>query len=766
MTLGRFFAVSLISWGSIATAQPELFYDAQQAYFTQDGTRQTFNGNVVVIGGGYVIAADHISINRQTGLLEAHGNIVAVSADQTLTAATARYWLKTRDFVVTDAQIVISDPVASTKLRAQMLARGADKKKQAYRQQLWQQTRHANQHSTKQSYYLKFHSNHITRYDKDKLQAQQAFLTPCRCAADEPPAFALRARHINATIDEHIDFNHAVIEVHGLPVFFVPSLRIPLTRQSGLLFPSLAHHKHTGLSFSQPLYFAFNEQTDATFYLDLLQRRGVRIAASTRGYFAPQQHWHLFTEGLHDRHAQKNNAPYWRGTLKWRGLHALTPYLTVGSMGDVSSDIAYNHTLYRTRRDEAEFNIMPYASSRLWLHADYPDVYLGINSHVATASEIFTAGEQLPLSITLQSRHLQLIDLPFLQTWTHLQLNQHHLGTWQRQHLHQQAQLHLTNVLLGTVFDIEQFWELATKRLHDKNNSNLHTWRSGVRVSLPLDGHLRLPTQGEHTRWLQHLVRLNAGITLQPQVHSTGYFRPEAQVPYFAADRLKPSEVLALEVEQAWRLTTQTIPTTELAGPRRNQPPSLATHTPVSLRLSTTWDRQQAKRRAAAQQQGIEELPPAWSPLQLDVRLQHGTLSLRQELAWNIYQRRFEQLRLALTLPLSATVQLTPGWEIVPQAVDARATALQRVQVRRLGLVAQLAQHTQLQIAYADRKPLQDEGQRQYRWQIGGEYRAQQECWGLAFSRLKDWHDDERDASYMLSLQVNFVNSPSYNEEG
>ena len=757
--------VSSIWLSNIATAQPELFYDAQQTYFNQDGTRQIFNGNVVVIGGGYLIAADHITINRQTGLLEAHGNVIAVSNDQTLTATTARYWFKTRDFVVTDAQIIISDPETSTKLRQQILARGTNTQQHTRRQQLWLQTRHANQQDTKQSYYLKFHSNHIARHQQNKLQAQYTFLTPCRCIADEPPAFALRAKHINATIDEHIDFNHAVIEVHGLPIFFIPFLRFPLTRQSGLLFPSFAHHKHTGLSFSQPLYLAFNDQSDATFYLDLLQRRGIRLAASTRGYFAPQQHWHLLTEGLHDRFARKNNKPHWRGTLKWRALYPLTPYLTIGSTGDVSSDVNYNHTLYRTRRDETNFNIMPYASTRLWLHADYADFYFGINSHLATASEIFTTGKQIPLNLTLQSRHLQLINLPRLQTWTHLQLKQQHLGTWQHQHLHQHAQLHLTNILIGTVLDIEQFWELHAKHIHDDSNSNQHTWRSGVRVSLPLDGYMYLPTQGEYTRKLQHLVRLNAGIVMQPQVHNTGYFQPHKQVPYFTADHLKPSEVLELELEQAWRLTTQTIPTTELAGPRRNQHPSLATHTPISLRLSTTWDRQQAKRRTIAKQQGKDELPPAWSPLQLDLHLQHGTLALRQELAWNLHQRKFEQLRLALTLPLSKHIQLTPSWEIMPQAVDARASALQRVQVRRIGIAAQLAQHTQLQINYAYRQPLQKEGQRQYRWQIGGEYRAQQECWGLAFSRLKDWHDNERDASYMLSLQINFVNSPTYNEE-
>lgn len=756
----RKFILSLLCSGiAVAEQLPEMFYDAHKSYFKQDGSRQIFSGDVVVIGGGYVVAADDISIDREAGVLEAQGNVLVAGEEQSLSASSARFWLATGDFVVTDAKLIIADPVESARFRQQILSHSTDNaQRRAQRQRLWWQTRHAGEQE--QSYYLKFRSQRITRQARDFLQADEAFLTPCRCVGDEPPAFALRARRIDAVVDEHIDFDTAVVEVRGFPVFFLPFLRLPLERKSGLLLPVFGHRKHTGFSISQPLYFVFNDKADATFYLDWLQRRGLRLVASSRGRLSEQHHWQLSAEGLHDRNAAHDDAPSWRGTVKWNHLRFLTPRLSFGSEGDVSSDETYNSVLYRTRRGEAQFDLNPYAARRLWLHLDHPDFYVGVAGHLAGDSVYFSEGEQLPANFILQSRYLQLFDLPAFKTWAHLRLQQQHIGTWQQLRAHQHAQLQAVNVLVGTAFDVEQFWAVEAQNLADRQHSQQYTWRTGLRVSLPLDGRMALSTHEEQTRTLQHLVRFNAGIVLQPHVWSTGKFQPPDTDDHYAT-----AEVVELGVEQTWRLSTQSLPINELAGMPRTQHVPLRTHTPLSLRVSTTWDRRQAMRRTEAKRRGDALLPQAWSPLQLDVRLQHGSFLLRQELAWNMYRQRVEELRLVLGLPLGDRVQLKPSWEIMPHVLDASAEAVPRVQVRRLGVVAQLAKHTALQAEYADRAQLETAGQWQYRWQIGGEYRGQQQCWGLAFSRVKDWDDRESEASYMLSLQVNFVNSPRYDEE-
>ncbi len=741
----------------------KMFYDATEAYFRQNGTRQIFNGNIVIIGGGYVMTADHISIDRHTGILEAKGNILAASEKHTLSADTARYWLKTHDFIVTNAQLIISDPTASKRLRQQILTHGtSNTTRHARRQKLWLQTRHANTPTTQSSYYLKFHSTQLTRQKQQNLlQANAATLTPCRCQDDEPPVFALQARQINATLDEHIDFNHAVLKVHGWPVLFLPFLRLPLKRKSGLLRPVFRWRKHTGFSLSQPAFVAFNPEADATIYFDWLQQHGLRLALSSRGRLSEQQHWQLLAEGLYNRHSNDNDKPPWRGTLKWRHLHFLTPRLSLGSEGDLHSDMAYNQNLYQTRRGEAPYDLHPYTARRLWLHFDHPELYIGASSHLAGDNAYSPNNVQLPANFTLQSRHLQLLNLPPLQTWTQLHLRQQHYGKWSQIHTHRQAQLHITNILTDKkILDVTQFWEVEAHHLLDHQHSQQYTWRTGLRFSLPLTGHTFLPSPPEQTRLLQHLVRLNTGIVVQPQVWKTGAFQlhdnndDHPTTPYLVS-----SEVWELELEQAWRINTQPSPSRELAG---MSPTPI--HTPLSLRVSTTWDRRQATRRTRAKRRGDAVLPQAWSPLQLDLRLQYGSLSLRQELAWNTYRHEFEQLRLVLSLPLGDKVQLKPSWEIMPHVFVTGEAAVPRVQVQRLEIAARLARHTELQAAYATRKPLAAHGQRQYRWQVGGEYRGQQQCWGLAFRRVKDWDEHEHEASYMLSLQVNFA-TPSYEEE-
>ncbi len=755
----KFVLSALLLGSGVAVARlPEVFYDANESYFKQDGTRQVFSGDVVVIGGGYVVAADDISIDRDAGLLKAKGNVLVAGEEHALSASQASFWLATRDFVVNDVQLIISDRDESARLRKQILSRGSNNaQRRAQRQRLWLQTRHAAEQATLPSYYLKFSSKRVIGRERDFLQADEASLTPCRCVGGEPPAFALRARRIDARVHEHIDFNTAVVEVRGWPVFFLPFLRLPLARRSGLLRPVFGLRKQTGFSISQPFYLAINAKADATLYLDWLQRRGLRLAVSSRGRLSPQRHWQLLAEGLHDRQAAQDGAPSWRGTVKWKLLHYLTPRLSFGSEGDVSRDVAYNRELYRGRRGTAEFDLNPYAARRLWLHLDHPDIYVGVSSHLVGDSDYVAHGKQLPANFTLQSRHLQLLNLPAVKTWAHLRLQHQH--TWQPRHARQQAQLRAVNVLLGTALDIEQFWEVEAQRLVDHQQ---HAWRTGLRFSLPLDGRMALPASTAQTRTLQHLVRFNAGIVVQPQVWTTGYLQPPDTAQHYLAH---PTTVVELELEQAWRLSTQSLPPTDLAGPRRESMP-LRTHTPLSLRVSTTWDRHQAARRRTAQQQGEEVLPQAWSPLQLALRLQHGELSLQQELAWDVYRHEFKQLRVVLGLPVADRVQLEPSWEIMPQVLDASAEAVPRVQVRRLGAVAQLAKQAELRAEYADRAPLHGDGPWQYRWQIGGEYRGQQQCWGLAFNRVKDWDDREGEASYVLSLQVNFVNSPRYAEEG
>ncbi len=108
----------------LGTTAP-FFFDSEQYSINKDLNRQTFDGNVVVIGGGTMIAADRLSFDRTKQRLIASGHITVLhvsnssfSNPQTLnslsgmvfTGDTLDYRLGTGDFVLTQSVMVAQDP--------------------------------------------------------------------------------------------------------------------------------------------------------------------------------------------------------------------------------------------------------------------------------------------------------------------------------------------------------------------------------------------------------------------------------------------------------------------------------------------------------------------------------------------------------------------------------------------------------------------------------------------------------------------------------
>jgi LPS-assembly protein len=63
------------------------------------------------------------------------------------------------------------------------------------------------------------------------------------------------------------------------PLLFFPAKR---KRQSGFLAPRFSFSDRLGAEYDQPYFWAINDQTDATFYLDHMEERGEKISAEYR----------------------------------------------------------------------------------------------------------------------------------------------------------------------------------------------------------------------------------------------------------------------------------------------------------------------------------------------------------------------------------------------------------------------------------------------------------------------------------------------------
>jgi LPS-assembly protein len=97
----------------------------------------------------------------------------------------------------------------------------------------------------------------------------QVVYTSCEvCAENRTPTWAIRARR--AVLDQQsqmISYRDAVVEVAGIPVFYLPYLAHPdpnSERRSGLLIPNAGVSSKLGAFYKQPYYWAISDHSDLT----------------------------------------------------------------------------------------------------------------------------------------------------------------------------------------------------------------------------------------------------------------------------------------------------------------------------------------------------------------------------------------------------------------------------------------------------------------------------------------------------------------------
>lgn len=151
--------------------------------------------------------------------------------------------------------------------------------------------------------YTRLEGEWIERTDSNHYRASKITLTPCYCKDDEKPAWQIRADSIDSYAEGYADLDDAVIEIKGIPILYLPYLRIPMKgkRQSGFLFPSLSYNRFNGSIMSQPVYFDLAPNKDATATVDFIEKRGTRLGAQFRYQQRTYSGWEFDAEAIRDR---------------------------------------------------------------------------------------------------------------------------------------------------------------------------------------------------------------------------------------------------------------------------------------------------------------------------------------------------------------------------------------------------------------------------------------------------------------------------------
>ncbi len=108
----------------------------------------------------------------------------------------------------------------------------------------------------------------IERVDGRYTQLYKSVASSCRVCAGEQPLWEIRAeRIIHDQLEKQIYFDNAWLRVAGVPVFFVPRLRMPdpsVRRATGFLQPSLRTSSRLGTGLRIPYFITLGRSADLT----------------------------------------------------------------------------------------------------------------------------------------------------------------------------------------------------------------------------------------------------------------------------------------------------------------------------------------------------------------------------------------------------------------------------------------------------------------------------------------------------------------------
>ena len=262
-----FFAVAVTWVGVGYAARPAWFSDdptqpwkiaADEITHNRQKNQYSASGNVVISKTGRRITADRIEFNRDTMTILAEGHIVMTAGNDILTGSRMEINLKSETGYIVDGTIF----AAETQFRVA--------------------------------------GDRIEKTGPAKYAITGASVTTCD---GDTPAWRITCDSLDVTVEGYGVARGAAFWIRSVPVFYSPYMAFPvkLERQTGLLIPQFSVSERKGIEFNQPLFWAINRETDATFYWHHMQDRGEKIGAEYRYMASDRTFGTIMADGFEDR---------------------------------------------------------------------------------------------------------------------------------------------------------------------------------------------------------------------------------------------------------------------------------------------------------------------------------------------------------------------------------------------------------------------------------------------------------------------------------
>ncbi|MDK2775859.1 MAG: LPS-assembly protein LptD, partial [Tabrizicola sp.] len=290
-------AVLTLALPAVAQEQATLVSDSLQ--ITGD-TRLIADGNVEVIFQGRRLKAKRLVFDQSTDRLEITGPIVLTEATGStlILASQADLAADLSEGILTSARLVLNQQ-------------------------------------------LQLAANSMTRVAGRYTAMQTVAASSCRiCKGGGIPLWEIRARRVvHDEVERQIYFDSAQFRLAGVPVLYIPRLRMPdpsLQRATGFLMPSIRTTSDLGTGIRVPYFIVLGKSADLTLTPYLTARQSQTLGLRYRQAFATGLITATGSITRDDLIPGKT-----RGYLRLEGEFALPERFVLGFDGQTVSDPAY-----------------------------------------------------------------------------------------------------------------------------------------------------------------------------------------------------------------------------------------------------------------------------------------------------------------------------------------------------------------------------------------------------------------------------------------
>lgn len=289
--------VLLLLWFPLSAAAVELFpaasgpveLEAQQLSYDEQSGRYRATGQVSLKRGELHLRCDELWWERETGDVEAVGNVVLDGGRDRLAGRRIRYNLTAGTGLVEDGEAFLAE----------------------------------------QSLFVS--GRQIERRGDAEYRIIDGSFTTCEA---ENPSWKFSAKQMDVTVGGYARARHTLFYLKGLPTLYLPYLIYPAKteRESGLLMPRIGYSDRRGREFSTAYYQVISRNQDATLYLDYLSELGLGQGVEYRYIFGRDNAGEVHGYRIDAESGEKNSyALAWehQGTLPGRvRLSADTEYVS------------------------------------------------------------------------------------------------------------------------------------------------------------------------------------------------------------------------------------------------------------------------------------------------------------------------------------------------------------------------------------------------------------------------------------------------------